>query len=422
VKCWGDNWAGQIGDGTNEDRSVPVDVSGQASGVASVTAGWVHTCALTTAGTVKCWGFNLDGELGDGTRLTSATPTEVSGLGSGATGVAAGGGQTCALTAEGGLKCWGSNEYGQLGAATMAPRLTPIRALGFGQIDFDNDDVADVAVYRSSSGTWFSLDSSTGNSSYRQRGWGVRAQGDTPVVGDFDGDGVADPTVYRSTTGSWFVLESHTQFSTARWFGWGNFTDTRMPGDYDGDGRTDAAVYRPSTGQWFILPSSTDFLTGWSPVTFGDPAKSDSPVAGDFDGDGKHDPAVYRPSTGTWFWLKSSANFTEYGYLGWGVQAQGDTPAPADYDGDGRTDPTVYRPAYGTWFVLKSSTNYTQYVTDGWGLPGDTPVPGDFDADGQADVAVYRSSTGEWFVRPSGDASPWNVVFGKAGDVPLVVR
>jgi hypothetical protein len=82
----------------------------------------------------------------------------------------------------------------------------------------------------------------------------------------------------------------------------------------------------------------------------------------------------------------------------------------------------VYRPQYGTWFTLRSSSSYTQYEAHGWGLPGDTPVPGDYDGDGQADVAVYRSSTGEWFVRPSGGATPWTVVFGKAGDVPLMVR
>jgi hypothetical protein len=82
----------------------------------------------------------------------------------------------------------------------------------------------------------------------------------------------------------------------------------------------------------------------------------------------------------------------------------------------------VYRPQFGTWFVLKSSANYTQYVAYGWGASDDTPVPADYDGDGQTDVAVYRPTTGEWLVRPSSGASPWSVVFGQTGDVPLLVR
>jgi alpha-tubulin suppressor-like RCC1 family protein len=113
VRCWGDNRYGQLGDGTKIPTSVPVEVKGLGEKVVSVEAGGNQTCALTASGGVKCWGLNASGELGDGTREDSLTPVDVIGLGSGVVSVSITGSRACALTAAGSVKCWGLNWYGQ---------------------------------------------------------------------------------------------------------------------------------------------------------------------------------------------------------------------------------------------------------------------------------------------------------------------
>ena len=130
LKCWGRNFLGQLGDGTTTNRTTPVDVTGLNRGVAAVSAGRDHTCALTTAGGLKCWGLNGSGELGDGTTTTRTMPVDVAGLASGVAAVSAGAHHTCAVTTAGGLKCWGANAFGQLGDGTNTGRTTPVDVSG----------------------------------------------------------------------------------------------------------------------------------------------------------------------------------------------------------------------------------------------------------------------------------------------------
>jgi alpha-tubulin suppressor-like RCC1 family protein len=130
VKCWGGNAFGQIGDGSTDATFTPVTVSGLGSGVAAIASGTFHTCALTTGGGVKCWGYGRFGQLGDGTEASSTTPVAVEGLGSGVTAIAAGQYHTCALTSSGGATCWGSNEFGQLGDGTTTDRPAPVEVSG----------------------------------------------------------------------------------------------------------------------------------------------------------------------------------------------------------------------------------------------------------------------------------------------------
>ena len=130
VKCWGDNERGQLGDGTTTGSATPVDVMGLQSGVVGITAGGYHACAMTSGGGLKCWGQNARGQLGDGTTTDSATPVDVIGLESSVVGVVAGFLHTCAWTDEGKAKCWGRNLEGQLGDGTTTDRSTPVDVVG----------------------------------------------------------------------------------------------------------------------------------------------------------------------------------------------------------------------------------------------------------------------------------------------------
>ena len=122
IKCWGDNSSGQLGNGQSTggdweddsaDSSVPVEVEGITDATA-ITAGISHTCALRQTGTITCWGDNRSGQLGNGQRGAdeySSVPVEVEGI-TDATAITAGGGHTCALRQTGTIKCWGSRKYG----------------------------------------------------------------------------------------------------------------------------------------------------------------------------------------------------------------------------------------------------------------------------------------------------------------------
>ena len=132
VKCWGYNGSGQLGDVSNTTRLTPVAVNGLASGVAAIAGGYQHTCALMVSGAVKCWGRNVEGQLGDGTTTNRNVPVDVTGLASGVTAIAAGDSHTCALLSTGAMMCWGRNTEGAVGDSTTTNRTTPVLVSGLG--------------------------------------------------------------------------------------------------------------------------------------------------------------------------------------------------------------------------------------------------------------------------------------------------
>ena len=128
VTCWG----------AINASFVPRDVPGLESGVSAIAAGGSHACALVSGG-VSCWGGNDAGQLGNGTTASSDVPVDVSGLASGIRGIAAGGAHSCALTNSGGVVCWG-NFLGFLRNGDATPSVVPVDVPGLA------GDIAAVAA------------------------------------------------------------------------------------------------------------------------------------------------------------------------------------------------------------------------------------------------------------------------------------
>lgn len=136
--CWGNNTYGQLGDSTNTNRTSPVAVSGLSSGVTALGLGGLHSCALNSSGGIKCWGYNNYGELGDGTNTTRNSPVDVSGLTSGAASVAGGYFHSCTRlsgTGDTTIKCWGHNGFAELGNGKTTDSNVPSTV----QLDSDRD-------------------------------------------------------------------------------------------------------------------------------------------------------------------------------------------------------------------------------------------------------------------------------------------
>ena len=427
VLCWGNNLHGELGDGTTVTRTSPMVVSGFGDGGAAVTAGAFHTCAVTTGGGALCWGGNADGELGDGSTNGRPTPGQVNGLAAGVSKVSTQNGHACAVTAGGGVVCWGYNLQGNLGDGTTSQRTSPVAVIGLegspvlsvrsaspgtgliagGQtvtISGNNFATGLAVTFGGAAATGVTVvDSGTVTATTPAHAAGLvdlvvtnpDSQQVTLVGGyrylapvlpvDFGGAGRSDIAVFRASTGEWWI---HGQADPVTF---GQAGDMPVPADYNGDGKAELAIYRPTTSEWTVR--------GAAPGVFG--AAGDIPVPADYNGDGVAEIAVFRPSSGDWI-IAGSPSPT---YTRWGQR--GDIPAPADYNGDGVTEIAVFRPTTGTWYVMNGPTLQ-------WGMWGDVPAAADYDGDGKAEIAVYRPSSGWWYVA-NGPAACW----GAAGDVPV---
>jgi len=123
--CWGQNNVGELGDRSTTRRMTPVAVAGGLT-FAAVTAGFYHTCGVTSVGAGFCWGGDSLGVLGDGSSIWMRTaPVAVVG-GLTFASVTAGATHTCGVTSSGAAYCWGRDFYGELGDGSTTDRPTPV--------------------------------------------------------------------------------------------------------------------------------------------------------------------------------------------------------------------------------------------------------------------------------------------------------
>ncbi len=269
-------------------------------------------------------------------------------------------------------------------------------------LHFGGEYGAAMVVYGKESGLW-GLRDIGGNSAIDSFG----GYDFCPAPGDYDGDGIADLGVYRASSGGWYCKRFGTQ-EVVMLGRWGNEDCCPVRGDFDGDGRQDFALYNETAGVWYALLSSQSYQAIMA--QFGGPGYL--PIAGDFDGDGLADPILYNPTDGSWHGLLSDQN---YQYVkGW-FGGPGMIGFAGDFNGNGRSDIGVYHQAAGSWYILGVDGAWI-LRDEQFGGPGWAPVVADYDGDGIDDLAIYNEGTGRWRIRRvDGTLLAWDVNWGGYG-------
>jgi alpha-tubulin suppressor-like RCC1 family protein/Tol biopolymer transport system component len=372
VKCWGFNANGELGDGSTTNRTSPVDVSGLASGVVAISAGWGDTCAVTSGGAVKCWGFNANGELGDGTTTSSPTPVDVSGLQSGVVDVSAGSGHSCALTSAGAVSCWGHNGSGELGDGSTTSSLIPV------DVSDLQSGVNDVSAgFASCAATDIGAALCWGYNGFGQVGDGTTADRLTPVdvVGLEGGAAPGPPLSVNASAGHGQATISWSAPSSDGGSPITGYTVTASPGGATTtvDGSTTTATITGlvnGTGYAFTVVATN--AIGDSPPSAGSDLVTPRASAPQVSGGGIHTCAL-TPAGGVRCW-----GYNFYGELGDGTNT--DRHAPVSVVGLGSDVVQVSAGDHYTCALLDTGGvqcwgyNFGGELGDGTTNPSSTPV------------------------------------------------
>jgi len=376
VAAWGGNTNGQVGDGTTAtSRPVPAVIAGLTN-VVAVAAGDAHSMALLSDGTVRTWGDNSNGQLGDGTNVGRTTPGEVNGMDN-AVAIAAGFRFSVALKGDGTVWAWGSNEYGVLGNGSGAAQLAPVRVGTLTSI---------VAVATNGQHTTFALDTIG-----RVWGWGRNGAGNT-LLGDnrttcpyYCTPAVITGLPYNITQifpgGGYYTFEhAFARTGDDKIFGWGDNFYYEL-----GIGRLDS-----TTARRFSTPQLV-----WQGLT-----------PSDFDLDYSSDILFRNTSTGeVWLWNMREGVIAENASIGM-VSTNWKITALGDLDGDGKKDIVWRNQATGensVWFMdnrnYKGTIPLRTIADQDWQIVS----TGDFNADGRADLLWRHAPAGLWAIWLIGD-------------------
>ncbi|MEV8638114.1 S8 family serine peptidase, partial [Streptosporangium sp. NPDC051023] len=268
VRAWGDNSHRQLGYGT-ADSSIAITVpglTGVSAGIGTVAAGSGHSVVVLANGTVKAWGDNSQGQLGDGTTTNRISPVAVPGL-TGVSQVSSRGDHVLALLSGGTVKAWGDNSQGQLGDGTLTDRKSPIAVSGLTGV---NGVFAGAlhSIATTTSGT--SQTYAWGDNAQGQLGNGTTTDSTTPITIPVSGDWIAAGLAHNiSKAGQWL-------------YAWGANGSGRL-GDGTTTARTSPTRLSGAATQWNLCHE--DFAgrvaTGGVvqvPAMFGEPCTNDSSV------------------------------------------------------------------------------------------------------------------------------------------------
>lgn len=185
VMCWGDNAYGQLGDGTTVAKSTAVAVrtssvdASPLTGVSRVELGREHSCAIMTDQTARCWGNGADGRLGNNAAISSSAPVTVllnsSTTLTGISDLSAGGRHSCALMSDGRVRCWGNGSDGALGVGTTSTLVASISPITTGATYISAGDIHSCAVVSGAAKCW-------GNNGSGRLGDGTTVNKTTPTA------------------------------------------------------------------------------------------------------------------------------------------------------------------------------------------------------------------------------------------------